>query len=88
MAPEPAAADVLRASEVGEYAYCARAWWLHRVQGIESHNAAALQHGQQVHERHGRAVARFQMQRRLALALIGLALLAGLLAAWLAFAVR
>lgn len=65
---------VLRASEVGEYAYCARSWWLHRVQDVSSINVAALQSGRQIHERHGRAVARWQRQRRLALALAGLAL--------------
>lgn len=88
MAPEPPETDVIRASEIGEYVYCARAWWLHRLQGVESRNSAALQHGQRVHDQHGRAVARFQMQQRLALALVGLALVTGLLAALLALGVR
>ena len=71
--------DVIRASELGEYVYCARAWWLRRVQGVPSHSVAALRSGQQAHQRHGRAVASYQMQRRLALltaALAGLILLA------------
>lgn len=73
--------DVIRASELGEYVYCARAWWLRRVQGVESHNVAALQRGQDAHDRHGRAVAAYQRERRLALLLLVLALLTGL-AAW------
>jgi hypothetical protein len=71
---------ILRASEVGEYAYCARSWWLHRVQGVSSQNVAALQSGQQTHDRHGRAVASVQRQRRLAAALGALALVAALAA--------
>ena len=75
----PANDDIIRASEIGEYAYCARAWWLRRVQGVSTRNVASLQGGQHAHDRHGRAVAAYQTQRRLALlmaALAGLALLA------------
>ena len=75
--------DVIRASEIGEYVYCARAWWLHRVQGAVSHNTAALASGQAAHDQHGRAVAAAQRQRRWALLLAAfgvLALLAALLA--------
>ena len=67
--------DIIRASELGEYVYCARAWWLQRVQGVPSRNVAALHSGQQAHDRHGRAVAAVQIQRRLALLLAALALL-------------
>lgn len=75
---------IIRASEVGEYAYCARSWWLHRVHGVSSSNVAALQSGQQTHDRHGRAVASVQRQRRLALALAALAITMALAAAGLA----
>ena len=68
--------DVLRASELGEYVYCERAWWLRRVQDVPSRNVAALHSGQQAHDRHGRSVATYQTQRRLALALALLAVLA------------
>ena len=67
--------DVIRASELGEYVYCARAWWLRRVQGVASRNVAALDRGQRAHDRHGRAVAAVQTQRRVALLLAMLALL-------------
>jgi CRISPR/Cas system-associated exonuclease Cas4 (RecB family) len=73
--------QVIRASELGEYVYCQRAWWLRRVQGVASRNTAALSSGQQAHDHHGRAVAAVQTQRRLALLLVGLALLALLAAA-------
>lgn len=72
--------DVIRASELGEYVYCARAWWLRRVQGVQSRNLAAMQRGQAAHGRHGRSVAAYQTQRRWAWVLAGLALLAGLAA--------
>jgi 3-mercaptopyruvate sulfurtransferase SseA len=67
--------DVIRASELGEYVYCARAWWLRRVQGVASRNVAALNRGQQAHDRHGSAVTAVQTQRRVALLLAMLALL-------------
>ena len=73
--------DVIRASELGDYVYCARAWWLRRVQGVASRNTAALSSGQQAHDRHGRAVAASQTQRRLALLLVALAALLLLAAA-------
>lgn len=76
--------DIVRASELGEYAYCARAWWLRHVQGVESTNTAALQSGQAVHDRHGRAVSAFQLERRLAWIVAGLAVLIALAALALA----
>jgi hypothetical protein len=80
MANRRAQPEIVRASEIGEYVYCARAWWLHRVQGHASRNVAALQEGQVVHDRHGRDVNTFRRQRRLALVLAALALLSGLMA--------
>jgi hypothetical protein len=64
---------IIRASELGEYVYCARAWWLHRQQGVASRNVAAMQNGRAAHEEHGRAVASILTQRRLALLLAALA---------------
>jgi len=45
---------ILRASEVGRYGYCARAWWLQYVQGYAPQNTAALERGQAAHGAHGR----------------------------------
>jgi CRISPR/Cas system-associated exonuclease Cas4 (RecB family) len=47
---------VIRASEIGEYLYCKRAWWL-RTQGMESENRKALDAGTAEHEDLARRVA-------------------------------
>ncbi len=73
--------DIIRASEIAQYAYCARAWWLGRVKGYRSANVAAMQRGTARHRRHGRTVEGYHRLRRLAVALLVLAGIA--LAAWL-----
>lgn len=46
---------VIRASEIGSYLYCHRAWW-YRKQGIESENQAEMATGTELHQQHGRKV--------------------------------
>ena len=75
---------IIRASELGEYTYCARAWWLRREQGVESRNVAAMQSGRAAHDQHGRAVASVHTQRRLALAFTVLAIVTAVAAIILA----
>ena len=57
---------VIRASEVSQYAFCARAWWLGRVKGYRSTNVRAMRQGTARHEAHGRAVEGYHLWRRLA----------------------
>lgn len=47
----------IRASEVGEYVFCARAWWLRRVLGLEPAGHDRRELGVGLHRRHGRTVA-------------------------------
>lgn len=77
--------DVIRASELSQYAFCARAWWLGRVKGLRSANAAAMQGGTEQHRTHGRRVASAQRLRTLAVALLVLAalILAAAVLTWL-----
>ncbi len=46
---------VIRASEIGSYLYCRRAWW-YRKQGVESQNQAEMAQGTELHRQHGRRV--------------------------------
>ncbi len=48
-------ASILRASEVGAYLYCRRAWW-YRRQGVEAENQDELAAGTELHLRHGRRI--------------------------------
>ncbi len=69
---------VVRASEVGAYVYCARAWWLGAVEGLRPQHTRRLQAGQAAHERHGQRVLLGSALARLAYVLLTLAGLAGL----------
>ncbi len=64
---------VIRASEISQYAFCARSWWLQRVRGYRSSNLAAMDRGAARHRRHGRSVEGYHLLRRLAVALLVLA---------------
>jgi CRISPR/Cas system-associated exonuclease Cas4 (RecB family) len=59
----------VRASEVGSYLFCARAWW-YGQQGVESTNQAELTAGTEIHRQHGRAVIVFGLTRTLATILL------------------
>lgn len=76
---------LVRASDVGLYAFCARAWWLARVQDADHDNPARLAHGASVHSAHGAQVRRIGQARRAAFVLIGAGFL--LLIAFLALSI-
>jgi len=77
--------DLIRASELSQYAYCAWAWWLGRVMGYRSANVEAMQAGTVQHRAHGRTVESAYRLRRVALAMLVLAAvaLAAALVTWL-----
>jgi len=59
----------IRASEIGTYLYCQRAWW-YQKQGYEKQNQADLYTGQELHARHGRSVFVAGVMKLLAYALL------------------
>lgn len=66
----------IRASEIGTFLYCARAWWYQRT-GAPSANQHALEAGSRYHQQHGKTVARASLTARTgAVLLAGLVLLA------------
>jgi hypothetical protein len=73
---------IIRASEIGQYEYCARAWWLGRVLGYRSHNVEEMTAGAEQHANHGQQVVSYHHWRRLAYFLMSLATVVGLLLFW------
>ena len=61
--------SLVRASDIGLWAFCHRAWWLATVAGAPHRNPAVLEHGTASHAAHGAQVARGQRLQRLALVL-------------------
>ena len=62
----------IRASEIGTYLYCRRAWW-YRKQGVESDNQSELTAGTTLHHQHGRKVLAASLLRTFGLFLLLLA---------------
>jgi len=66
----------IRASEIGAYLYCKRAWW-YQQQGVQSENETELSGGSSFHRAHGRRVLIARLMRAagwlILLAALGLA---------------
>ena len=59
----------IRASDVGSYLFCARAWWYHQ-HGVESSNQAEMTAGMELHRQHGQRVIASGLTRTLAVILL------------------
>ncbi len=66
---------LVRASDVGQWAYCHRAWWLARVRNAPHQRPERLARGTHLHEAHGRTMARAQQYRHWAHRIFAAALL-------------
>ena len=60
--------EVIRASDIGLYVFCARAWRL-KADGYASQNVAAMEAGTAAHHAHGASVVATNRMRRLSIAL-------------------
>ena len=67
--------QVIRASELGQYAYCAKAWWLASVEGVPSSNVREMDAGTSAHEQHGQTVQLSLWLSRAGLACLALGIL-------------
>lgn len=67
---------LIRASEIGEYVYCHRSWWLHAVVGVEPAGRQRREQGVARHAQHGRQV---WLSHLLVVSSLIMVLLAGLL---------
>lgn len=47
---------LIKASELAQYSFCRRAWWLGVVKGLPAQNRAERRRGVLAHHRHGRQV--------------------------------
>jgi hypothetical protein len=63
---------IIRASEIGQYDFCAKAWWLGSIEGVPPSNIRELQAGTAAHEQHGRQVQRASQMQIAAFALVAL----------------
>ncbi len=59
----------IRASEIGTYLYCQRAWWYLKT-GAPSENLAEMAAGSELHFRHGRQALQLSCLRSLAYVLL------------------
>ncbi|QLQ05034.1 MAG: hypothetical protein HZY76_02270 [Anaerolineae bacterium] len=79
MSQEP----LIRASDIGQYLFCHRAWWLARIQQVPSSNLAEMAAGSAAHTRHGRQMKSAQRLQQIGVGLMIVAALLGLLLLWM-----
>jgi hypothetical protein len=71
---------IIRASEIGTYRFCNRAWW-YQLQGYVPDNLPALQKGTEYHLKHSYTVTSLRCLQVLAYSLVLLAVVSGMI--WL-----
>ncbi len=75
--------SLVRASDIGVWAFCQRAWWLANVKEVPHQNPAVFQRGNAMHLTHGRTMRRARSLQQVGTLLLGLALLlAGVALLW------
>jgi CRISPR/Cas system-associated exonuclease Cas4 (RecB family) len=73
---------IIRVSEIAEYVYCRRAWWLRRVGGFASTHMREMAAGARYHRRHGSTVHRANWGQRLALLFVFISIAIFVYALW------
>lgn len=66
--------SLVRASEIGQWAYCQRAWWLAHVQRAPHEEPQVLARGVEAHTAHGAGVRRARLRQRAGVVLMMIAL--------------
>lgn len=69
---------IIRASEIGTYQFCNRAWW-YQLQGYEPENKVELAGGSEIHKKHSRVVAASNCLQVVAYAALMLAILSAII---------
>jgi hypothetical protein len=77
---------LVRASDIGQWSFCQRSWWLAHVKNAPHRRPSVLQRGQTAHEAHGRAVLRAKRLHLFGLGMVLLAILSAslMILLWLA----
>jgi hypothetical protein len=71
---------IIRASEIGTYQFCNRAWW-YQLQGYEPDNQLELERGRELHSKHFYVVTIASCMQIIAYSLVLLAILTAII--WL-----
>lgn len=67
--------SLVRASDIGAWAYCNRAWWLANVKNVTPANVSELAAGTRAHHVHGRTLQRSAQLLRLGYFLLAAAMI-------------
>ena len=65
---------LVKASELAEYGFCRKSWWLRNVRQLTPDNQANLKRGQQAHTRNERRVESARRWRQASFVLFGIGL--------------